>query len=130
MNDQRRQREPTVARWRTGTVYETRTGGLCTVARVLVVWLLTAGALHLLSAVLPGFTIEGGDGSVLLAAALIGLTNALVWPTLIRVALPFTVLTLGLGVLLLNGAVVLAVSQIEPGMHVGIWAPGSRSPSA
>ena len=97
---------------------ETRTGGLRTVARVVVVWLLTAAALHLLSAILPGFTIDGGDGSALLAAALIGLINALVWPTLIRVALPFTVLTLGLGVLALNGAVVLAVSQIEPGMHV------------
>src|SRR5687767_14338106 len=94
-----------------------RTGGLRTALRVILVWLLTAGGLHLLSAILPGFTIEG-KGSALLAAALIGLANALVWPFLIRVALPFTVLTLGLGVLALNGAVVLAVSQIEPGMHV------------
>jgi uncharacterized membrane protein YvlD (DUF360 family) len=76
-----------------------------------------AGALHLLSALLPGFAIEG-KGTALLAAALIGLTNALVWPLLIRVALPFTVLTLGLGVLILNGAVMLGVSQIESGMHL------------
>jgi uncharacterized membrane protein YvlD (DUF360 family) len=93
------------------------TGGLRTALRIVIVWLLTAGALHLLSALLPGFAIEG-KGSALLAAALIGLANALVWPLLIRVALPFTVLTLGLGVLALNGAVMLAVAQIEPGMHV------------
>jgi uncharacterized membrane protein YvlD (DUF360 family) len=87
------------------------------VLRIVVVWLLTAGALHLLSAILPGFAIEG-KGTALLAAALIGLANALVWPLLIRVALPFTVLTLGLGVLALNGAVMLAVSQIDSGMHL------------
>jgi putative membrane protein len=41
-------------------------------------------------------------GAALVAAALIGLLNALVWPLLIRFALPFTVLTLGIGVLVLN----------------------------
>jgi len=85
--------------------------------RVVVVWLLTAAALHLLSAILPGFTIDG-TGTALVVAAAIGLTNGLVWPTLIRVALPFTVLTLGLGVLALNGAVVVLISQAEPDMHV------------
>jgi hypothetical protein len=37
---------------------------------------------------------------------------------LIRIALPLTVLTLGLGVVLLNGAMVLLVAEIEPGLHV------------
>jgi uncharacterized membrane protein YvlD (DUF360 family) len=87
------------------------------VTRVIAVWILTAATLHLLSAILAGFVIEG-DGTALIAAALIGLINALVWPLLIRVALPFTVLTLGLGVLALNGAVVWVVSLIEPSMHV------------
>ena len=36
-----------------------RTSGLSTVLRVIVVWLLTAAALHLMSAILPGFVIEG-----------------------------------------------------------------------
>ncbi len=70
-----------------------------------------------MNAILPGFEIDG-DGTALLAAALIGLVNALVWPLLIRIALPFTVLTLGLGVLVLNGAVVLFVAHVEPSMHV------------
>jgi uncharacterized membrane protein YvlD (DUF360 family) len=94
-----------------------RRGGIGTVARVLVVWLLTAAALHLMSTVFSGFVI-GGRGSALAAAAAIGLVNALVWPLVIRVALPFTVLTLGLGVLVLNGLVVYGISELEPGMHV------------
>jgi uncharacterized membrane protein YvlD (DUF360 family) len=89
--------------------------------RILAIWVITAAALHLMSWILAGFAIEG-TGTALLAAALIGLLNALVWPLVIRVALPFTVLTLGLGVLALNGAVVLAVSSIEPDMRVdGLW---------
>ena len=91
--------------------------GLSILARVLVVWLITAGTLMLLSALLAGFDVE--DFAVALAAAAaIGLINALIWPLVIRVALPFTVLTLGLGVLVLNGAVVWVVSEIEPGMTV------------
>jgi uncharacterized membrane protein YvlD (DUF360 family) len=94
-----------------------RRPGLPQLARALVVWVITAAALMLLSAMLAGFDIK--DFRVALtSAAAIGLINALVWPILIRVALPFTVLTLGLGALALNGAVVLAVSALEPGMEV------------
>jgi uncharacterized membrane protein YvlD (DUF360 family) len=82
-----------------------------------VVWILTAGSLVLLSALLPGFNIENFEVA-LVSAATIGLFNALVWPLVIRIALPFTVLTLGVGVLALNGAVVLAVDALEPGMEV------------
>ena len=99
------------------TKQERRAGGVRSAARVVVVLILTAAALHLMNAILPGFEIDG-DGTAILAAALIGLVNALVWPLLIRVALPFTVLTLGLGVLVLNGAVILLVAQVEPSMHV------------
>jgi uncharacterized membrane protein YvlD (DUF360 family) len=71
----------------------------------------------LLSALLAGFDVKD-IGVALTSAAAIGLINALVWPLVIRVALPLTVLTLGLGALALNGAVVLGVSELEPGMEV------------
>jgi uncharacterized membrane protein YvlD (DUF360 family) len=87
------------------------------VLRVVLVWLLTAATLVLVGAIMQGFSISG-EGTALVAAALIGLVNAFVWPLLIRIALPFTVLTLGLGVLVLNGAVVLAVSALDTGMTV------------
>ncbi|HEX6117589.1 MAG TPA: phage holin family protein [Solirubrobacterales bacterium] len=94
-----------------------RFAGRRAVLRVIAVWILTAATLVLLSAIMRDFRVDG-DGAALAAAAAIGLLNALVWPLVIRIALPFTVLTLGLGVLLLNGAVVVLVSEIEPGIHV------------
>jgi uncharacterized membrane protein YvlD (DUF360 family) len=94
-----------------------RFAGRRAVLRVIVVWILTAATLLLLGAMMERFRVDG-DGAALVAAAAIGLINALVWPLVIRVALPFTVLTLGLGVLALNGAVVLLVSGLEPGIHV------------
>jgi len=85
--------------------------------RVIAVWLITAATLVLLSALLSGVEVTS-FGAALLAAALIGLFNALVWPLLIRLALPFTVMTLGIGVLVLNGAVILAVAAISRGLVV------------
>ena len=51
------------------------------VTRIVLVWLLTAGTLFLLSAIMPGFHVTNA-GSALVTAALIGLVNALVWPLL------------------------------------------------
>jgi uncharacterized membrane protein YvlD (DUF360 family) len=89
--------------------------------RILVVLVLTSAALLLLAAVLPGFAIDD-VASALAAALLLGIVNALVWPALVRFALPLTVLTLGLGPLLLNGVVVLVIDDLLPGVHVdGYW---------
>src|SRR3954452_12291215 len=87
------------------------------VVRVGVVLLATAGALLLASTVFAGVEVKD-FAAALGAAALIGLVNALVWPLAIRVLLPLTVLTLGLGVLVLNGGVVLLVSATDPGLEV------------
>jgi uncharacterized membrane protein YvlD (DUF360 family) len=94
-----------------------RFGGRRALLRVVAVWILTAAALVLLGAIMERFTVDN-DASAVVAAGAIGLVNALVWPFAIRIALPFTVLTLGLGVLVLNGAVVLVVSELAPGIHV------------
>jgi uncharacterized membrane protein YvlD (DUF360 family) len=92
------------------------------VARVVLVWLLTAGTLLLLSAVMRDFDVENAAGA-LGVAALIGILNALVWPLIVRVALPFTVLTLGLGALFLNGVVVLIASELDSGVRLDGLGP-------
>ena len=92
-------------------------GRKAVVLRVIAVWVITAATLMLLSALLAGVEVTS-FGAAIGAAALIGLLNALLWPLLIRVALPFTVLTLGLGVLVLNGAAILVVAAISPGLSV------------
>jgi uncharacterized membrane protein YvlD (DUF360 family) len=87
------------------------------VLRVLFTWLVTACTLVAMSAILDGFNVSSW-WSALVAAAAIGLLNAVVWPLMIRFALPVTVLTLGLGVLILNGAIVLIVAELAKGVTV------------
>src|SRR4051794_16584624 len=85
--------------------------------RIAVILVASTGTLLLLSAILDDVHVTGA-AAALGASVLIGLVNALLWPLVIRFALPITVLTLGLGVVALNGAVVLLVSEIEPGLTV------------
>jgi len=82
------------------------------IARALLTWLLTAATLVVLSGILSGLHVNSW-GAALASALLIGVLNAFVWPLVLRILLPLTVLTLGLGVMVLNGAVVLAVSAID-----------------
>ena len=92
------------------------------ILRIVVVWVLSAGTLLLASALLADVHVED-IGAALGAAALIGLVNGLLWPLAIRLLLPITVLTLGLGSLVLNGAVVLLVSALDAGLDVTtLWA--------
>jgi len=87
------------------------------VLRIVIVWLLTAGTLLLLSASPSAVKVSSPDAA-LAAAALIGLINGLIWPVVLRFALPLTVFTLGLGVVIINGAIVLLVSSFELGLYV------------
>ena len=85
-------------------------GWRTTLIRVLSSWLITTLALWLGAAFIPGVSVEGFWSS-LLAAAVLGAVNALIWPALIRYALPFTVWMLGLGAIALNGLFVYIVGS-------------------
>ncbi len=85
--------------------------------RGLLVLLLDALTLLALSQALDGFVLDG-TAAAIGAAALIGVLNALVWPTLARLALPLTVLTLGGAALVLNGVVVTLAINVLPGAQI------------
>ncbi|HMD55849.1 MAG TPA: phage holin family protein [Solirubrobacteraceae bacterium] len=85
--------------------------------RILAVWVLSAATLGALSGLLSGVHVDS-VGAAFAAAAVIGLLNALAWPLILRFALPLTVLTLGFGAIVLNGAIVLLASQIDIGFEV------------
>ena len=92
------------------------------VLRIIVVWGITAVALHGFALVIPGVHVSGWRAAIA-GAATIGLLNALVWPLFVRIALPITVLTLGLGALLCNGLLIYLGSQLVPGFEVdSIWS--------
>lgn len=87
------------------------------IAAMLALLLAGAAAFALAAAALPSVSVDG-FWAALLATALVGIVNALAWPLLIRFALPLTVLTLGLGALVLNGAIVLLVAAVLPDVDV------------
>jgi uncharacterized membrane protein YvlD (DUF360 family) len=92
------------------------------VIRAAVVLGVDAALLLLLSALLPGFVLDGA-GAALATAALVGALNALVWPVLARFALPLSVLTLGLAGLALNAVLVTVAIDVVPGASVeGFWS--------
>lgn len=85
--------------------------------RLLIVWLLNALALLAVAYLMPSVRIES-FGAALIGALVLGLANAVVRPILVLLTLPVTVLTLGLFLLVINGAVFLGVSRLVSGFEV------------
>lgn len=73
-------------------------------------------------ALIPGIRIAGA-GTFILAGILLGVVNALVRPVLLVLTLPFTLITLGLFVLVINAAMLGLVSVfLEQFTISGFWA--------
>jgi uncharacterized membrane protein YvlD (DUF360 family) len=96
---------------------------LATIRRGLLVLLLDAVILLLLSELLDGFVLDG-PATALGAAAVVGLLNALAWPVLARLALPLTVMTLGVAALVLNGVLVTFAIDLLPRAEVATVLDG------
>jgi putative membrane protein len=61
-------------------------------------------------------------GTLILAALLLGLVNAIVRPIVVILTLPFTLLTLGLFLLVINAAMLGLVAAFLPGFSIaGFW---------
>jgi putative membrane protein len=78
---------------------------------------LAALGLWLATALVAGLRIEG-PGTLVLAALLLGLCNAVVRPLLILLTLPATILSLGLFLLVINAAVLALVAAMLPGFTI------------
>ena len=87
------------------------------VVRIVAVWFLTTTALVVLDALLRGFAMSQWWQPTVLAL-LFGLLSAVVWPLILRVALPVALFTLGLLAYLVLGASLLAVSFAIPGVTI------------
>jgi putative membrane protein len=88
--------------------------------RLVLVWLLNTVALLAVAYLMPSVRIES-FGAALIGAALLGLANAVVRPILVILTLPVTILTLGLFLFVINGAVFLGVSRLVSGFEVAGW---------
>ena len=82
---------------------------------------ITACGLLLAAWLLEGVHF-GGVLSLLFAALVLGVVNAIVRPVLVLLTLPITVITLGLFLLVLNGAMLGLAALMVPGFAIdGFW---------
>ena len=86
---------------------------LAFIARLLI----TAFGLWVADELLSGVQFDTTT-SLLAAAFLLGLVNAVVRPVVFFLTLPITFLTLGLFILVINGCMVLIVSRIMSSFHI------------
>ena len=85
--------------------------------RGLAVVVANAIALVVLDWAVAGLTVSQ-PADALLAGAVLGLVNALVWPAIAVLVVPLSVLTLGLGAVLANAALILVVLDQLPGVDL------------
>ena len=83
---------------------------------------ITALGLWAAVTIVPGVTIVG-VGTLLLAALLLGIVNAIIRPIILILTLPLTVLTLGLFILVVNGISLALVAWVLPGFTVAGLVP-------
>ncbi len=85
----------------------------------LLYFVVMAGAMVFLSTtrVLPGFRVDGWQAA-LIGAVVLALANTILKPILFVLTLPFTILTLGLFLLVLNALMLWITARLVPGIHL------------
>lgn len=83
----------------------------------LLHWVVTAVALAVGAHLVSGIYL-GSTGTLILAALVLGLVNAVVRPILVVLTLPLTLLTLGLFYLVVNGVAFALAAALVPGFRV------------
>lgn len=84
-------------------------------------WATLTGALWLAGRLIRSVRFDS-FGALLAAALLLGFANTFVRPLVILLTLPFTLVTLGLFLLVVNGLMVKLVAWLVRGFHVdGFW---------
>ena len=92
-------------------------------ARLVIRMIFGALGLWAAAKLVPGISVRGPE-TLILAAALLGVVNAVVRPVVTVLNLPLSIVTLGLFLLIVNAAMIGLVSMFVPGFHVGGLVPG------
>jgi len=89
---------------------------------ILIRILITMLGLALAAAIIPGVDVRG-TGSLILAAFLLAVVNAIVRPIAFLLTLPLTIVTLGLFMFVLNAAMFGLVAAMMSNFNVaGFWS--------
>jgi putative membrane protein len=85
--------------------------------KIILTWLLAACALLLVAYLYPGVQVQSFTAA-LIAAAVIGLFNAVLRPILVILTLPVTIVTLGLFLFVINALLFWAAASVLSGFQV------------
>ena len=75
-------------------------------------------ALYITASLLPGISISGEFGPLLLVALIFGIVNAIIKPILILLTCPAVIVTLGIFILVINGLLLQITSSLSNGALV------------
>jgi putative membrane protein len=90
--------------------------------QLLIRWLILALGVTLAAKLVDGISYANGE-TLLVVVLLLSFFNAILKPLLVVFTLPFILLTMGLGVLVINALLFLWVGNLVNGFHVaGFWA--------
>lgn len=84
---------------------------------LLLRWLVLALGVLLSAKLVPGISYDSG-GSLVVVVLLLSFCNVVFKPLLLLVTLPFIVLTMGLGIWLINAVLFYFVGRLVEGFHV------------
>jgi putative membrane protein len=87
---------------------------------MLLHWVVSAMALALTAALVPGFRMNGFF-TALLATLILGLLNWVLWPILAFFTLPFTIITFGLFLFVVDAIVLRVCAAFMKNFEISNW---------
>ncbi|AFZ47664.1 membrane protein of unknown function [Cyanobacterium stanieri PCC 7202] len=84
----------------------------------LITLCITALAMYIASVIIPGIIMESAQAAFI-GAFVLGLVNGIIKPILVFFTFPFTIVTLGLFLLVVNAICFSLVGYFTPGFKVG-----------
>src|SRR5215207_2411354 len=92
------------------------------IAQLLVRWLVLALGVMIATKIVPGIKCDDG-ATLVVVVLLLSFFNAILKPLLVLFTLPFILVTMGLGVVLINALLFLLVGELVNGFLVdGFWS--------
>ena len=102
------------------------------ILRMFTRWLVLALGVALAAKLVPGIRCDDG-GTLVLVAIVLSVLNSFLKPLLVLFTLPFILISMGVGMVVINALLFLFAGRIVDGFHVGgFWpaAGGARVVSA
>jgi putative membrane protein len=88
----------------------------------LAQWIVSSLSVLIMARVVPGITVDGFVAA-LMAALAIGFVNMVVYPIMMLLTIPLTILSFGLFLFVLNGLALKLAAAITPGFTIVGFMP-------